>query len=231
MKRLLLLPLFFAGSFVLHAQEPAVPLIASRLSDLSNIGSGYVANTQIGFDGRAPAELQGNFYLDNSWREGQIRFKDSQKPVDELQLRYNLYGQYLEIKKGKELKMAQPFFLDGFSFQDKHGFDRTFIVKREDGKDTYFEVLEEGNYSLLRKHLLKIIEPTYLAEFDTGSRDYKVNKEEVFYIQTPYVLVEASNLRKAENNPALKKYIRKNHLSLKRADDLKEVISFLNQKN
>lgn len=229
MKRLL--TLFFIGSFGLYAQQPPVPLVASRLADLSNIGSNYIANPQMGFDSRPPSEIQGELYLDDQWREGQIRFKDSQKPISELQLRYNLYGQYLEIKKGKELKMAQPFFLEGFSFQDQHGFQRNFVVQKEEGKDSYFEVLAEGPYSLLRKHFVKIIEPTYVPEFDTGSRDYKVNKEEVLYILTPHLLLEAKDLRKAENSPALKKYIRKNHLSLKQAHDLKKVIAFLNESN
>lgn len=234
--KILLLVTCMALSPLLHSQNfTPSSFQASYSSTLSvnDLGGGQaVFNVKSENTGRSLkyTEILGSPYLDKKFRDATVA-KDYEKTV----IRYNSYQDEIEFQKDGEplvLPKEENFYRIEFSSPKE---TMVFLDTRDDLKGYFFELLN-GKVSLYKKRKTKFIDavPADNSYASDRAASFKL-LEPIFYIKT-----ETGYLKKPKNQKeiiahfpdkkdALTAFFKENKIRFDKEEDLKKLVTFLNQ--
>ncbi len=205
------------------------------------ISGGHVHTSLMYYPGEEKYEYVGTPYLNKDFMYGKIIMKDD--TVLEGLFRYNIYNQeVVAVFDGDTLAVAKPLNMVEFQMAAKR-FIYTLIIDRDMGKPyvtgSFFEILEDGELQLLKRHYSKLETFKYASNYMGGAgdgRDYFEHVSELYFRKGPGS--EARQLKKPkkiipevmeDKKEEVMHFIREEKLSLKDEGDLIRLFEYYNQ--
>lgn len=179
------------------------------------------------------SDIQGTPYLSEKFSPGKITTKEG-VTYKNIPLRYNGFSDDLEFQKGEDCYNIDP----KSTIKRAEFGGRVFSCMEYSlgGKirNGYFELLTEGNATLLVKYTVKLVEKAeasaYVdakpARFDAPSKEYYL----IFKDASAKLITNKKSLLELFGNQKdeMESYISKNKLSVKEDDTLKKIVSHYN---
>jgi hypothetical protein len=178
--------------------------------------------------------IVGNAYLNPDWKRTTFLLYTSDKMIEGYPSRYEIDQDQFEIKAADAVKVLNGKRVRSFVWADSLTKTPHYFVNGKDFRNEentplsgFFEVLAEGNYTLLEKTRVQIIEPNYKVQLDMGSRDQRIIKKNAFYYSVKGVIIPLPSSRKklltlfGDHAPEIGKFIKVNALDLDNAMHLK----------
>jgi len=231
--------LIFSLSF---AQDPTKSTTAPTINDNLEAGEGAHVNELYG-GGATDSETKqggtsGNAYLDGEWQDGEIVMNDN-TVISGNKYRYNIYTQQMQFISNEDtMAVANPGETKFIRFADKEFIYTDFYSKGE-LKQGYFELLQEGECSLLKRWVVSY----HLVEGEANKRNSESNNEEFIRECTCYLKfgnnpATALESRKKdflncfdEDSDHIGAFIKIEKLKHKDQEDLEEIVSYYNHIN
>ena len=179
--------------------------------------------------------IKGSPYLFEDFITGKIKLKDGK--TYEGPLRYDIYANKIEFKSsaGEVFSVINPETIDKIFMNESR---LIFIPDNKNVQEgNYYEVLIEGEFSLLVKHTTILKDPVPAKPYYAAKPAMFVTKENNFYLLSENSgLVEIKNkedLAGIDTNRGdeISKYIKENKMKLSNRSDLIELTNFLNAGN
>jgi hypothetical protein len=185
------------------------------------------------FDLREQVFIHQYFYY-GEWMSAHI-FGNEDVGDTDLLVKYDILNQQLNVNIGNVAMIAPNNVIRGFVFQANN--QRFICIEPKDwGKGkTFFEVIEEGEYSLLIHHSAIKQKSNYNVALDAGSKSEKVIKKEAFYLMEMDKVFEIPRKKKAAEKffskySGAKNYLESNKVNFKKTEDLQKLVQYLNNK-
>jgi hypothetical protein len=177
-------------------------------------------------------DIKGSPYIFAEFETGRIKLKDMK--TFEGPLRYDIYANQFEFKtkEGQIYSIVNPETIEKI-YVDSRIF--VYVVNNEKtNAGNYFEVLVDGEYSLLVKHSAILKDPVPAKPYVDGKPATFITKDDDFYLLNENsVLVQIRNkdsvididqARSAE----ISKFIKEKKIKLSNKSDLIELTNLLN---
>lgn len=190
-----------------------------------------------------PGRVIGNAYLNPDWNRTTFLLYDEDKMIEGYPARYEIDQDQFEIQVGAGIKLLNGKSVRSFVWVDSLTRSPHYFVNAKDFKNEnnipltgFFEVLTEGDLTLLSRTDLVVKKPNYNDKLDVGSRDERILKKTKFYFTEGGKIKELATTRKkllpvfGEYATAMEEFIRKNELSLNEPDHLKAIFENYNAK-
>ncbi|EMR01153.1 hypothetical protein [Cesiribacter andamanensis] len=214
--------------------QPTTEAVSGRLDALSTMQPNR-SIPGLGFDHRS-GTVRGSLYLTDDWVQGGVQLAGDTAWVEQLAVRFNLLDQALEIKSQTGIKLAYASNIKAFYLYSSQGTRRfvsgtVFRDEKGDQLPGFVEVLKEGTFPYLQQTTAYIKKPDYKEAFHMGSMDYQIIHTDKYFIADQGVVYPVHVFLKArrKRDPALRKFIAKNDLSIKEDADLARILKFLNK--
>ncbi len=176
--------------------------------------------------------IKGSPYLSDRFITGVITMKDGN--VYEGPLRYNCYADQLEFKteEGEVYAIAKPEIIKKVTIE-KDSF--LYVPDQKDpGKGNFYQVVTEGEYSLLMKHrtILKDAEPARAYAEATPAQFVRKDVEYLLYHEQTG-LVPVRSKRDLNNfaetiDESLKSFVKKRKIKTNDKEDMVQITEYLN---
>ncbi len=225
----LVLILLISASFQVKAQKFYIRDIFEFYNDINSEG---LSTTQ---KQKTYSQIDGSPYYHKDFIEGAIITKDGVK-YDKIPLRYNAYDDRMEYKhkSGIAFYFTRPEDYKEIIIEDTHFVYGDFT----NGKDlipSYYELMNDGKVSLLKKTKRSLREAEPAKPFSDPKPAKFVSKPDMYFI-----LKDGKKLYEIKNGKAIisilkdKKeeisaYIKANKLKAKKENDLIKIISYYNE--
>jgi hypothetical protein len=176
------------------------------------------------------------FFIDE-WSEGNFLFSTNQQTRRTFPLKYDVLNQELNVDMAGSIYLVPLDSIYGFTLENLLSLKDYEFTVRKSGKGKsaeIFEVLVDGQYQLLVKHVAEKLQADYQPALDTGSRDERIVKKEYrYFIDNEGRLLEIPKKKKSaeelfSNYPSAKQYLAKNKVNFKNKENLKGLILFMN---
>jgi hypothetical protein len=157
--------------------------------------------------------------------------------------RYNIYNQEIEFITGTDtLSIAAPMNVDSIMFSGK-SFTYALYIEEKRGVDAiasaYFEILNRGKCSLLKKNYVDIEENSYASNYMGGGgdgRDYFIHKSSLYYRSDPgSAAIKFQKSKRqilkifSDKKDEISSYIKENNLNVSSENDLIRIFNYYNQ--
>jgi len=234
-----------AGASVRAQAQTVIPdnLRASIAIDRIGAGNGRFANADFlyGIPMR-PGTVIGDYYLNASWLNSSIVLYAVEKPIENYKTRYDIKLNELEVKTPNAVKVVPGERIKSFAVYDSIDAKPRFYINAKDlgtvnGKkiDGFFEVLQEGKATLLKRTEVSVKKADYNATLAVGSPDDKILKNDAFYVLKDNRLAEL-RLQKKKIMPlfedkasAVQEMVDKYSLSFSKQDHLEMIFAHYNK--
>ncbi|MEX2233840.1 MAG: hypothetical protein WD824_16870 [Cyclobacteriaceae bacterium] len=246
MKTFTILAVVFVCTLEAFAQpNSTVPKNIRAANTLDNL---FDANGLATFDNLygiplEPGRVIGNTYLNPDWRRTTFLLYEADRMIEDYPARYEIDQDQFEIKVAKGVKVLSGKKVKSFVWVDSltrspHYFVNAKDLKNEDNSplNGFFEVLSEGELTLLSRTGIVVKKPNYNEKLDMGTRDERILKKSKFYITEKGKVKELAASRKkllpvfGEHAAVMEEFIRKNALSLNEPAHLKAIFENYNAK-
>lgn len=177
-------------------------------------------------------------YLDESWNLGTI-YLNNQKLIDKNAFKFDFLTKRFEIKtENNNIKVLPVQRVDSFDIVIE-GIPNRYILTvsehlRAPGNAIFRAIFAEGNWLLLEKSHIEIVQPNYNRALDAGRREPKKVLKQNFVITDKEKFYEVLRSRKKfsrqfspEKSKVILNYLKENKIKLKEENDLRKVVSFL----
>jgi hypothetical protein len=199
--------------FWLIASLASQAQVNETLRDILNGKGGTLANpngsrTVFGVKSSQTGKILGDVYLDTTWHEGNIKLYQKIGPlgregdsIPNVPVRYDIYLNEIEIMANNynDIRAVEAQHIQHFEITQK-GNQRFFVNMREfesdESKTGFVERTTNGKLKSYLQTKIKIIKPTYNEALNTGSRDAKILKEQLFFIVEGKKLIRLSPSKK-----------------------------------
>ena len=187
-----------------------------------------------------PPEVIGDYYLDTSWKEGNVLLFQDNMTIEGYPLKYDIYNDMLEIDTEEGVKVLEGYRIKSFVWRKDNGKPTYFLSARNYRSETeeitgFFEVLVDGEVPLFSKVDVRIKEPHYYEGIDVGSRDYEILKDQTYYYASGRVVTPLSRNKKgllmafADKEEEMSQFFKQNKISFKDEGDLMESFMYYNK--
>ena len=185
-------------------------------------------------------KVEGSLYWNNEWSKGTVKLTNGGK-VDAFPMRFDLMGQGLEIHLGAETKLLPGSLIEEFYIEgDKGGLHHFVSPSHYFGYkgfiDGFFEVIDEGPWTLLIKSEIEVLKPNYVVALDAGNSNQTAVRTDLIYLYYEGELIRIPKQKKKAIK-ALKPYIsniearvKNDKLNFKQAASLQLLVIDLNGK-
>lgn len=181
---------------------------------------------------RNTVDLGGSPFFNDEFLKGSITL-DDKSVFKGIFLRYDLETDQLVYRKSISSNSMLPNGkVIGFTIEQPNGTAANFKgVFKGDDKDGFYQLLLEGNNSLLKKVKKKVVER---VEYNSSSKDKTMSTITNYFIQKPSGDIE---LVKADKKSFIKvfgkeseinDFISKQNLNLKNESDMVKLVSYIN---
>ncbi len=230
--------LFVFAVCILSLQElfsqAVVGGVSSKGLDMQASPGGFVTQLPM-----APAETKGDVYLNSEWIIADIALFNQTSELKDYSIKINLQTNDIEINYQNQVRVLSGRNVKHFTLKKNDGaFEKYVNGKSYTLNNTpivgFFKVIDSGKWELLIKPQVKLVKSSYVAALDAGDRSDYLVKEEVYFFSKNKSLYETRMPVKrfskqfSENEIPLSNFIKEHDLGLKRIDDLKELLHFMN---
>lgn len=149
--------------------------------DMQTVSGGFV--TQLP---QAPPEVKGSYYLTDEWRRGTIYVQDM--ALKDYYFKYDIRHNQFEIKTGNEIKILSGQRVLKFEQDDNTNAGVQLFVNAKPYKlegspvNGFFQLIVEGEWDLLSKTEVTLVQGGYVAALDAGERDARITRTEKYYL-------------------------------------------------
>jgi hypothetical protein len=190
-----------------------------------------------------PGRLIGNAYLNEDWKRATLLLYGVDKMIEGYPSRYEIDQDQFEIKSSRGVKILSGKKVKSFVWVDSltkapHYFinGKDFTSKDDSRSGGFFEVLEEGEFTLLSKTEVIVKKSNYNEKLDIGDRDDRMIKKTRFYYLQDGNISELPSSRKklvpvfGDHALAMDEFIKKNSLSVNQPAHLRIIFEHYNSK-
>ena len=188
-----------------------------------------------------PPSTKGNSYLNDSWMLASIEFYGGQTYENHL-VRYDLANRALEIKIDNVTKAVGDRYVKSLKSLDiesgdyKYYFNAREIPANQDDLKGLIRVMNyDGYWDLMIVTQLEYIDASYNSILDAGINTNKINKKEVYYLQSQNSLELLQKRRKQflnqfglEYTESIKRFVKAHQLNTTKLDHISMIIVFAN---
>lgn len=175
--------------------------------------------------------IEGSPYLYPDYREATIFMDKGLRYHGNL--RYDLYSGEMEFQlKGKRYWIAPKEKIEKIILDDK---TFVFLTTGKDKKGSFYELITDGPCRLLAKYTVDFIDAEEAKPYQDPRPARFSRKKTLYYIQKegeePLFIRNKKNLLSAlgDKSSEIASFIRKEHLSVTRKEDLSRIISHYNE--
>ena len=178
-------------------------------------------------------QMNGSPYRYKEFEDGKVYLKSNTEAIA-YKINYNAYKDHFEYIEGNvTYAVANPKKINNIVI-DGETFIYTKYYNYDNLKEGYFIEIEDDYISLYKRELISMISP---KNIDYSSTPYIngdfVRLKPMYYISIygdPLILLKSKSklLELFFNHPDLKQFIKKEKIKLHDEDDLKKLITFLN---
>jgi len=185
-------------------------------------------------------DIKGSAYLYPSWSSGTITDKTG-RLYSNLLLKYDAYKDQVELNQEGQAYEISAVLYPKFTLNyvdpatndiTRHSFAAGYKIGGF-SELNYFDLLQEGKYTLLRKYKTSFIEENVSGYGTSGVQKSFQSKMHYFVLDTKGVAKEIKMNRKSlletfpDQGSALEAFIREKKLKVKSVEDVIEIIKFL----
>ena len=172
-------------------------------------------------------KISHKMYLSKNYLTSRIDKMEGTVPI-----KYNIYKDEMEF-----LKNGQVLFLNKQEGRKVFfsALNKTYSIFNYNSKLKYFVVHNEGKNKLLSREIVKFIEAKAVQSSYVNSKPANFKrKDDVFFLNSNNSIVEILTKKKSfyllfgSNSKKIKKFVKTNKLNIKKGDDLKKIVKYLN---
>ncbi len=227
----------FSFSLILLLSTVKAQTDQQRINDLDQLTQG--GQQQMFGKSLPPPGVEGSTLYSDDWYLGDVTFTTG-RVYKEFFIRYDIAAGIIETKKDSRVVSFKAEDVQKFTwFNDFSKSKNQFVnCKNFNTSDVplvgFFEVIISDKVSLLSHPVIKVKDPDYVEGLDVGNKNFRVEKNEIYYLAFDDGLYEikknnGKNLKYLETKyPDIKDYIKKNKLSFKDKSDLASITKYLN---
>ena len=188
-----------------------------------------------------PGTVVGDAYLNPEWKRTTLLLYDVDKMIEGYPARYEIDEDQFEIKSSTGIKVLNGRKVKSFVWIDSLTKTPHYFVNGRDFANSdgvrmsgFYEVLAEGQLTLLGKTEVVVKEPTYNEKLDMGQRNTRIIKRTSFFYLDNGALKEVPSSRKkllpifGDQAAAMEDFLRVNKLSLNEAAHLRALFEHYN---
>lgn len=180
-------------------------------------------------------KMIGSFYLNENWQKTNLFFDTDSLRLTDISTRLDLRNNVVEIKTGNDTLVLPTYRVKKIIYpkNNKIYVTENIVKSREKG---FYELVVDRNYSLLRKFQLKIEPADYNIITNTGSKDDKITKKEIFYIYSSKGLIKINTSKSKFKKQfskveSIQEFFENTKIKPRKLSFLIEFISYVNNKN
>jgi len=195
---------------------------------IDGVSTMYYAN-------KAPA-INGSPYLDEDFLPGIMTVLDGTE-IPGLKYRYNIYNDQMQfILNGDTAYINKPLALQSIRLDDHLFVYQVYMSEADRVATAYFEVISENEtMTLLKRRQIEIEQDVYVSNYGGGggTKEFMMKNTESFYLKYGEGAAQKIGNRKQflsllpGYQEEVKKYIRQNRLSVRKAEDLQAIAEYL----
>jgi hypothetical protein len=225
----------------LFAQNAAIPQALRASMTLNRISTLNAYGNAIGGIPLPPGKVIGDTYISKNWNQGSVLLYQSETIIEGYPLRFDIEQNELEIDTKSGVKVLAADKIRNFTWIDSLTRKPVFYVNAKEYVDEtstplsgFFEVISEGTLLVMKKTTLSVRKANYVKEFDTGSRDDKIMKNDLFYYAQGNKVMPLATSRKkflpifGDKAEKVKEFIDVNGMNLKEVHHLQAIFEYYN---
>ena len=181
---------------------------------------------------------EGSAFLNDQWNRGIIKLAND-KELDQYLFKYNIKDQELIIKFDNKFVSPPREFVKSFVIQIADLdigtiFSRSFKkVVNDKSEVAYYEVLEQGEITLLRLFKVTLVKANYVPALDAGQFKDKLVKKEKYFFGVGEDIIEIPKKRKKaiqklKSFRKISNYLERNKINTSKESDLRNATIAMN---
>ncbi len=182
-------------------------------------------------------EIIGTPFLNDDFLFGVLVFHDGTR-IEGQRYRYNIYADEMQfIFKEDTVSIYQPLKVKSIEMGKQKFIHDLWISGPDQMEAGYFEVLAEGEASLLLRRIVRLEVDEYVPNYmgGGGSKDLYYKHSKFYYIK--YLDEAARKVRNkkdllnilSNHKSEINGYVKENHLKIRKEKDLIDIIAFYNK--
>jgi hypothetical protein len=189
-------------------------------------------------------KLVGDAYLHGDWKPGSMLLYASETFLEGYPVRYDMLRDEMEVKSRSGIKVIQGIKIKSFVWVDTLKGAPEYFVNAKDYKSDdgvplngFFQIMADGKLPLFKQTKATIQKANYVVQFDVGSRDDKIVKDDKFYYASDGKVFAVPGSRKkllplfGDQREKIEQFIRINSLNLKTEHHLQKIFEYYNSLN
>ena len=180
------------------------------------------------------ADFKGSPFLTEDFNEGRIKLKNGK--IYEGLLRYDIYADQIEFKTTDDniYAVKNPETLDKITINSSQFI--SFSKEGGNSLDGIFEVLTDGEYLLIEKHVVELKDPVAAKPYvEAKPASFSTKKSKYMILNQEGEFIEINNKKdllilNTQKSNELGNFIKKNKIKASKKEDLIKFTNFLNQK-
>jgi hypothetical protein len=179
----------------------------------------------------------GSPYLDEQFVEGVLTVREGTR-IEGLKYRYVMYGDRMQMIVNSDTSVIdRPLAVKSIETEEHKFVYDVFMVRKDQVATSYFEIIEETeSMTILQRHRIEFKQDIYVPNYGGGggTKEFMMVRKDAFYMK----LGEGAALyfenrkgfldRLTVLKAQVKNYIKENHLSVKKEEDLRQIANYYN---
>lgn len=197
-----------------------------------------VGDVIVGMQSNDAHEIIGDTYWDKHWGKSSLLLYKNDELVEGYVIRYDIYKNEFEFLIQKDVRVLQGTRVKNIVWIDSISNQTRYMVNAKDYLENdvpligFFEVLVEGEITLLKKIRLEILKPDFNPALNVGSKDTRIVKKQTFYYSTDNHLTKIKSKKSLEsiskeNAKQMEVFIKKEGIKFTEERDLVKLFTFL----
>lgn len=184
------------------------------------------------------AAINGSPFLNEEFTEGTMTILDGTE-IPGLRYRYDVYGDKMQfIVQEDTATINKPLALKSIVMGERKFAYLVYMLEADRVATGYFEVLEENEHmDILLRRRIELEQDVYVANYGGGggTKEFAMKEENSYYIRLGENAARKISNKKAflnsvdEYQDELKQYMKKNKLSVRKANDLQAIAEYYDQ--
>jgi len=185
--------------------------------------------------GAAPKGVEGSLFLDERWQDAHILTPDNQ--VVQARARYRVYDDEMQVQgPDKQAMGLYPDKIRAVAIGQQVFVPLEFRNPEGENKVGYFQLLVEGEMSLLLRRTLELVKSDYNPALNIGDRNDRLELREQYYCrrgggQPRFLRQNKSSILKAlsPRKKAIAEFARANQINPQKQEGLIAIFQYYNR--
>lgn len=170
----------FLSSLTLHVQAQSLPMgNAGGNRQFQRVPYGFITTLP-----PAPPQTEGDYFLNETWMRGNILLSDSTM-LENIFFRLNMKDFVLELKDEQNVKVLPGRRVLAFVWKNNNAADDGVylnVANKETDIRGFMKLVYENTFSLFKHTDYEVLQATYNAALDVGTRNHQIVKKEAWYV-------------------------------------------------